>query len=342
MLAPDGQFFHYVRLQNKSGMILTFMDWGATWLSCRIPTDAGLQEVLLGCRLQDYPTQQAYLGAVIGRYANRIANAQFYLNGQVFTLNANQGQHQLHGGEGFNQRRWDIVAQGEKCGRYFVRFALFSPDGDQGFPGNVQAAVTYSLTDDNEVEIEFEALSDQTTPLNLTNHAYFNLDNADNGDLIGHQLQLSADYYLPVNHEGIPIGGLESVDLSCFDFRQMALIAPKCDQALKVTKGYDHCFLLNHHNIQRDPVAILQSQKSRLMMKVWTNQPALQVYTGNYLAGTPSRLGKYDDFAGIALETQVLPDTPNHSEWQQWGGISQANVPYYHWTKFGFCPMDKK
>lgn len=335
--APDGKPFRLFTLTNANGMRLQFMDWGATWLSCKVPVNGELREVLLGCKPQDYPQQAAYLGSTVGRHANRIANSRFTLNDKVFRLAANQGEHQLHGGEGFDKRRWAVDETGEKCGQNFVRFSLFSADGDQGFPGNVKVTLTYRLTDDNSVEVEFEAQSDQDTPLNLTNHAYFNLNNAETGqDVRGHSLQLNADYFLPVDGEGIPNAPLKAVDGTSFDFlEEKPLGLDFLQEEQQVTKGYDHAFLLNAEH--EKTAAILTALDRSLRLEVSTSQRALQVYTGNYLGGTPTRSGgEYADYAGIALETQALPDTPNHPEWWQYGGISRAWEIYRHWTKFQF------
>lgn len=200
-LAPDGKPINLYCLRNSQGMEVQLMDWGATWLSCQVPVQGRLREVLLGCQLQDYPIQQVYMGVTVGRYANRIAQSEFSLNGKRFFLVANQGKHQLHGGVGFDKVRWRT----DKCGENFVQFSHFSPDGDQGFGGNVQVSVQYRLTEQNGLLIEYTAISDQDTPLNLTNHAYFNLEDAENGsDVRSHFLQLNADYFLPVDAEGIP------------------------------------------------------------------------------------------------------------------------------------------
>ncbi|OOF79524.1 galactose-1-epimerase [Rodentibacter caecimuris] len=331
--APDGNPYQLISIQNEKGMCIKLMDWGATWLSCQVPVNGELREVLLGCKVEDYPNQQAYLGASVGRYANRIANAQFELNGETIQLAANQGKHQLHGGNGFAQRRWEI----EKCGDNFVCFSLNSADGDQGFPGNVKVTATYTLTEDNSVKIEYEGLSDKDTALNLTNHAYFNLENAEQGsDIREHSLRLNADFYLPVNHEGIPNSPLKHVVGTSFDFRLSKPIKQDFLQGdQQVTKGYDHAFVVN--KAWQKPCVLLISPNEDLRLEVRTSQAALQVYTGNYLAGVPTRSGgEYGDFAGIALETQCLPDTPNHPEWQNYGGIQKANERYYQWTEFKF------
>ena len=332
--APDGLPFNLFTLQNAQGMRAQFTDWGATWTSCCVPVNGELREVLLGCKLEEYPIQQAYLGVSVGRYANRIANAQFTLNDKTVTLTANQGKHQLHGGvNGFDKRRWAL----EKCGENFVCFSLHSVDGDQGFPGNVDMTVTYTLTEENSVKIEYAGKSDQDTPLNLTNHAYFNLNDAQYGkDVREHLLQLNADYFLPVDSEGIPNAPLKAVDGTSFDFRREKSIgADFLKEEQQLTKGYDHSFLLSGE--PQKTAAILTALDRSLRLEISTSQRALQVYTGNYLGGTPNRNGgEYADYAGVALETQALPDTPNHPEWQYYGGITKAMEAYCHWTKFKF------
>ena len=331
--APDGLPFNLFILQNAQGMRVQFTDWGATWISCCLPVNGELREVLLGCKLEDYPVQQAYLGVSVGRYANRIANAQFPLNGKVVRLTANQGKHQLHGGNGFDKRRWTL----EKCGENFVCFSLYSADGDQGFPGNVKATVTYTLTEDNAVKIEYAAQSDQDTALNLTNHAYFNLENAMQGaDVRNHSLRLNADFYLPVDSEGIPNSPLKHVVGTGFDFRIAKPIKQDFLQGEQLAaKGYDHSFIVN--KAWQKPCVLLTCPNGDLSLEVLTSPAALQVYTGNFLAGTPTREGaQYADYHGIALETQCLPDTPNHPEWQNYGGIVKAGEEYYQWTEYRF------
>ncbi|MBN6064810.1 galactose-1-epimerase [Aggregatibacter actinomycetemcomitans] len=332
-IAPDGLPFNLFTLQNAQGMRVQFTDWGATWTSCCVPVNGALREVLLGCKLEDYPIQQAYLGVSVGRYANRIANAQFPLNGKVVRLTANQGKHQLHGGNGFDKRRWAL----EKCGENFVCFSLHSADGDQGFPGNVKATVTYTLTEENSVKIEYAAQSDQDTALNLTNHAYFNLENATQGaDVRNHSLRLNADFYLPVDSEGIPNSPLKHVVGTGFDFRVAKPIKQDFLQGERTAaKGYDHSFIVN--KAWQKPCVLLTSPNGDLNLEVLTSQAALQVYTGNFLAGTPTREdGEYAAYSGIALETQCLPDTPNHPEWQNYGGIVKAGEEYYQWTEYRF------
>lgn len=332
--APDGLPYQVFTLTNQNGMQIQVTDWGATWLSCKVPVAQALREVLLGCQLEDYQHQQAYLGATVGRYANRIANSRFNLNGKVVELSANQGLHQLHGGpNGFDKKRWILLKKGED----FIRFRLSSENGDQGFAGNVEVVVTYFLTEENAVEIHFDAVSDEDTPLNLTNHAYFNLQNAELGtDVRQHSLQLEASHYLPVDSQGIPNAPLKVVANTSFDFTKRKVIAQDfLQEEQREVKGYDHSFLLSP--LPQKPCAILIAPDHSLSLEVFTSQPALQIYTGNFLGATPRRDGKeYQDYAGIALETQSLPDTPNHPEWWQYGGMSKANERYQHWTVFKF------
>ena len=216
-LAPDGQPWQQVTLRNKAGMTVTVADWGATLLSAEVPlADGSLRRPLLGCaKLEDYARQAAFLGASVGRYANRIAHAHLPYPDGDRQLVANQGANQLHGGKiGFDKQRWSILEHSLR----HVRFLLNSPDGDQGFPGNLDIEVTYTLDDDNALSVRMRARSDRLTPVNLTNHAYFNLDGV-NGDIRDHRLQLQATQMLPIDGAGIPLGDIAAVAGSSFDFQ---------------------------------------------------------------------------------------------------------------------------
>lgn len=313
--APDGLPIRVTVLRNNAGMDVTFMDYGATWLSARVPlADGSVREALLGCATPaDYLTQSAYLGACVGRYANRISHA--YLTRIQQSLSANQPPHQLHGGaEGFSHRRWLIVRQTPTE----VTYRLNSPAGDQGFPGNMTVEVTYRLTEQNALEIHYSAETDQLCPVALTNHAYFNLD-AHQNDARQHRLQLAADRYLPVSAEGIPDGELTPVAGSGFDFRQPKTVATDFlkDSDQQKVHGYDHAYLLNTAGDDQQPAATLWSADNKLSLSVFTTAPALQFYTANFLQGTPARQGSYQNHQGIALESGYLPDSPNHPEWPQ-------------------------
>ncbi|MFS2223268.1 galactose-1-epimerase [Pantoea sp. B65] len=337
-LAPDGQPWRITVLRNQNGMVVTFMDWGATWLSARVPMkDGSVREALLGCATpSDYLHQAAYLGATVGRYANRIAAARLQ-QGNI-QLVANQGEHQLHGGpQGFDKRRWQIVSQSESE----VHYRIASPDGDQGFPGALQARVHYRLDEHNCLSIEYQAQVDQPCPVNLTNHAYFNLD-AQHGDARQHRLQLLADHYLPVDSMGIPCAELKPVTGNSFDFRQPKTVAAEFlqDEDQRVVKGYDHAFLLNSAGDSSQPAAQLWSADGKLQLTVHTAAPALQFYSGNYLDGTPAReQGSYTAFQGIALESEFLPDSPNHPEWPQPSCWLQPGETYQSVTRYTLTPV---
>lgn len=337
--APDGQPWRITVLRNSRGMVATFMDWGATWLSARIPMGNGsVREALLGCATpSDYLHQQAYLGATVGRYANRIASARLIATGT--SLLAGEGPHQLHGGpEGFDKRRWQIVAQREDS----VIYRLSSPDGDQGFPGNLQAQVHYQLTEDNTLTIRYEAEVDRPCPVNLTNHAYFNLD-AHHGDARQHRLQLVAESYLPVDSSGIPAAPLKTVADTSFDFRRTKQVMTDflADADQQAVNGYDHAFLLSSAGDARQVAARLWSADEKLQLTVMTSAPALQFYTGNHLSGTPARGQQhYAAYQGIALESGFLPDSPNHPEWPQPTCWLQPGDRWRSETHYRFTPLD--
>lgn len=341
-LAPDGKPFQVVELTNAHGMKVRLTDWGATWLACQIPVGGCLRDVILGCEtLIQHSKQGAYLGATVGRFANRIAKARFNLNGKTYQLAANQqGKHQLHGGsDAFDKRRWEIIAHTDDS----VEFGLQSSDGDQGFAGNLSVKVRYQLRADNGLAIEFEAQPDQDTPLNLTNHAYFNLNGeSESQTILQHQLRIAADYYLPVDSEGIPKSSLKSVLGSGFDFRQRKTIAQDflTDTDQQHVAGYDHAFLLKNPSLNGEPQVELTAETGDLSLKIFTDQSAIQVYSGNFLANTPNRhRSVYANHAGVALETQCLPDTPNHPEWFKYGGITGAGEIYRKTTLFLFQPI---
>jgi aldose 1-epimerase len=336
-LCPDGQPPRLIELAHASGVRLTLMDWGGTWLSCRVTVGGGEREVLLGCaRLADFFTQTAFLGATVGRYANRIGNAQFARDGRVYPLAPTQGKHQLHGGpDGFDRRRWRIVEQSAE----HVVLGIESADGDQGFPGNLSATVCYRLQAGARISMEYTATVDAACPVNFTNHAYFNLDGAAS-DARQHMLQIHAHQYLPIDAELIPQGELASVEGNSFDFTQPKPIARDflSDEQQRLAGGYDHAYLLDPEC--RDMAAVastLVSGDGRLAMDLYTTKPALQFYSGNHLAGIPARYDAvYSANQGVALETQFLPDSPNHPEWPQADCWLKPGETYRHTTVLAF------
>ncbi|WP_261874760.1 galactose-1-epimerase [Vibrio rarus] len=307
------------QLKNSHGMVVTFMDIGATWLSCQVPVRDEIREVLLGCNtMEKFNQQSARMGVTIGRYANRIANGQFFIDDVAHQVDIGTTGHTLHGGEvGFDQRRWKVAQVKEQL----VQFSLVSAEGDQGFPGELKVTVTYELTELNEVHIRYCANTNKPTIVNLTNHAYFNLMGADSiDDCLGHILSINASHYLPTDNAGIPLGELCDVVGTGFDFLSPKVIGQDLllDEQQDSRNGYDHSFLLNDRCSQGECAATLTSPDSLVTMKLYTTKPALQLYTGNYLKGTANRLDReYDNYAGVALETQYLPDSPNHPHWPQ-------------------------
>lgn len=319
-LAPDGLPVKLVRLKHESGLSLDIMDFGATWLSCKVPMPSGeLREVILACaRLEDSMKQPGYLGATVGRYANRIAGPRIEYGGKVIDLVPGPfGKHQLHGGPGgFSFRRWAILEQSAT----HVCFGLHSPDGDQGFPGNLDAKVTYRLEDNGAVSMDCEAVVDRPSPVAFTNHSYFNLDGCKT-DARQHTLEIRADGYTPVDAALIPLDGVATVAGTSFDFRTPKRVARDfmADAQQKIGGGYDHAWLLNAECADMSkPASVLCSADGTLRMDLYTTMPAIQFYSGNFLGGTPDREGgSYESFQGLALEPGALPDSPNHPEWPQ-------------------------
>lgn len=333
MTAPER-----IELEHPQGLALTLTGLGATWLSCRVPMpDGSRREVLLGCPTPQVQAQQtAYLGATIGRYANRIGNARIALGGRSWALEPQPGSaHQLHGGPGgFHGRQWQV----EEADASQASFSLVSPDGDQGYPGRMEARVSYRIAGPLAVEIAFEArVEGAPSPVCLTNHGYFNLD-AQHGDVRSHRLRIAAQHYLPVDEALIPLGALAGVQGSGFDFRTAKTIERDWlrDDQQGHGGGYDHAFLLDADcTAAASPAAVLQAADDSLHMHLYTTLPALQFYAGQYLAGVPDRNGQpYGACAGLALEPQYLPDSPNHPEWPQpscWllpGQVWQQRIRY--------------
>ncbi|QIQ21244.1 galactose-1-epimerase [Zophobihabitans entericus] len=302
-----------ITLHNHSGMTLQFSPIGATWLSCLLPlSDGSIRDVLLQCA-DVSQNSEAFIGSTIGRYSNRIKNATLQHNFTHYQLIANQGTHQLHGGvQGFHTQRWQMINQQQNR----VIFGLMSENGEQGFPGEVKATVDFMLTEQNEVVINYIATTDKLTPINLTNHAYFNLDGG--GDIKEHQLYVDADYYLPVDREGIPESDLKSVTAGDMDLRELQKISEHFlrSKDRQLLNGYDHAYLLNPaaKNLQQ-PAVVLVSSDQEVTLQVLTNKPAVQIYTGNNLKGTKGKMGIYQNYAGIAIETEFLPDSPNRPDW---------------------------
>jgi aldose 1-epimerase len=316
---PDGQDVDLYLLTNKNGMEAAISTYGGTVVSLKVPDRGGkFADVVLGYDSVDgYVADKVFFGATIGRYGNRIAHAQFSLDGKTYTLAKNNGENTLHGGvKGFNKVLWTAKEVPSKAGQA-LELTYLSKDGEEGFPGNLNVRVVFTLTDTNELKIEYSATTDKDTVVNLTNHSYFNLAGQGTGDILGHQLMLVADKFTPVDSGLIPTGELRSVEGTPFDFRKSTAIGARInqdDEQLKLGKGYDHNFVL------RRPAAPAMSLAARVaepmsgrVLEVWTTEPGIQFYTGNFLDGSAHGKGgqAYGLHAGFCLETQHFPDSPN-------------------------------
>jgi aldose 1-epimerase len=313
---PDGRRVRRVDLGRAPGPVLSLLDLGATVQGLEVECgDGRRRNVVLGHRaVGDYLESTDHFGGTIGRYANRIAGGRFELDGAEVRVGADDRGNHLHGGpDGFDRRVWQL----EECSDTHARFTLESPDGDQGFPGIVRASARYEVGDDR-VRVDLEATCDATTVVNLTNHAYFNLDGVGCGTIDGHELTVLADEYTPVDATGIPLGAHAPVAGTAFDLRTPTVLGPRIrsgeEQVVQVG-GIDHNYVLRGAGLRR--AAVLASPRTRTSLELHTDQPGLQVYTGNSLdASRPAADGgRYRQGDGIALEPQLFPDTPHHPEW---------------------------
>lgn len=313
--SPAGDITLYT-LTNNSGASVTLSSLGAGIVSVIVPDKKGkLEDVVLGYgNAADYMNDGPCAGKTPGRYANRIALGHFKIGGKEYTLAANNGPNALHGGPtGFMNRIWQSEAKGSH-----VKFTYHSADGEEGYPGNLDVTVVYSWNEHNELTIDYEAQSDAKTVINLTNHAYFNLNGEGNGDILGHTLRLNASKYLPTDSTQIPTGEFADVKGTPMDFTSGKNIGQDINadfEPLKIGKGYDHCWVIdNWHKHTLNPVAVLSSGDSARVLEVFTTQPGVQIYTGNWLSGCPKGKSghEYKDYDGVAIECQGFPDAPNH------------------------------
>jgi aldose 1-epimerase len=308
-------------LTNSNGLEVRATNFGGIIVSVRTPDKQGrMDDIVLGFDdLQGYLDNKPYFGAIIGRYANRIAAARFTLDGVQYSLAANNGPNSLHGGiKGFNKVVWSAEPFENSTGVGLI-FTYTSKDGEEGYPGNLRAKVTYTLTDQNELTFDYEATTDKATPVNLTQHSYFNLAGDGRGDILGHELTLNADRFTPVDKNLIPTGELRAVKNSPLDFTKSTRIGSRIndkDEQLVLGHGYDHNFVI--HRTDPGPVlaAHLREPQTGRVLDVYTTEPGVQFYSGNFLDGTIT--GKqghvYKQRFGLALEPQHFPDSPNHPE----------------------------
>ncbi|SDF77254.1 aldose 1-epimerase [Pedobacter terrae] len=313
----DGKAVKLYTLKNKQGASVSITNYGGRIVSLLVPDKSNkLTDVVLG-----YDSVGAYrkkgepfFGALIGRYGNRIGKGKFTLEGKEYQLQLNDGVNTLHGGtDGFFGKVWDA----KQLDSTKLELTYVSNDGEAGYPGKLDVKVIYTLTDDNSLQIDYEATTDKTTIVNLTNHAYFNLNGEGDSTILDHELMIDANTYTPVDSTLIPTGKLQPVAGTAFDFNKAKLIGKQIgdkDEQLKFGKGYDHNFALTHHD-GKTPVAVVKSPKTGIVLSVITTEPGLQFYSGNFLTGADKdgKGGKsYPHRSAFCLETQHFPDAPNH------------------------------
>lgn len=338
--APDGRAVEVITLVNGLGMEVRAMNYGATILTITVPDAKGVMgDVVLGHdSLAGYVKNSPYFGAVVGRYGNRIAKGRFTLDGHAYPLAVNNGPNALHGGlRGFDKLVWqpELVRSDSSVA---VSFTLVSPDGDEGYPGTLTASVTYTLMRDrNDIVVDYEGTSDKATPVNLTNHSYFNL--AGTGDILGHQLTLSADSMTPVDATLIPTGKITPVSGTPFDFRTPMAIGARIDatdEQIRNGGGYDHNFVINRAAPGLVHAAHVVEPTTGRTLDVSTTEPGVQFYSGNFLDGTITGKGGqvYARRNGFCLETQHYPDSPNHANFPS--TILRPGSHYRSRTVFAF------
>jgi aldose 1-epimerase len=313
----DGRQTDLYVIKNHNGMEAAITNYGGRLVSLLVPDKNGkLTDVVVGFKsVQEYQNStEPYFGATIGRYGNRIAKGKFSLNGKRYTLFKNNGANTLHGGKkGFQYVVWDAGKLNDST----LQLTYLSKDMEEGFPGNLKIKVTYSLTGDNGLKCEYEATTDKTTVVNLTNHAFFNLNGEGSGTILNHTAQIFADKYTPIDSGFIPLGPIATVKGTPFDFTRPATIGHRIDEdniQLKKGKGYDHNFVLNGTKVNGlNHAAMVTGDKSGIIMNVYTEEPGLQFYSGNFMLGKNTFSdGSKDDFrTAFAMETQHYPDSPN-------------------------------
>ncbi len=313
---PTGETISLYTLRNEKGVETKISNYGGRIVTLKVPDRAGkLDDVVLGYdTLEPYTKPNPFFGTLVGRYANRIANGEFTLNGKKYTLAKNNGPNSLHGGlQGFDKKAWQ--AQISQDGNS-LQLTYLSKDGEEGYPGNLTAVVTYSLGSDNALKIDYAATTDADTVLNLTNHSYFNLAGHGSGNILTHLLMINADKFTPVNANLIPTGELKSVEGTPFDFREPTAIGARIDspdQQMQYGKGYDHNFVLNGSGGVPSLAARIVEPVSGRVMEVHTTQPGVQLYTSNHIEGNiAGKDGATYHFRGAyCFETQHFPDSPN-------------------------------
>lgn len=316
-------------ITNSNGLSISVLTLGCTLQSVQVPYQNGKADICLGYDTpDDYLSKRSSMGAVCGRFANRIANGRFSLNGCVYQLAVNNGPNHLHGGlNGFAYRIWEVSSTSDNS----VTFMRLSPDGEENYPGNLTVKVTYTLDSCNTISIRYEAVSDKDTILNLTNHAYWNLNGHDDPDAMNHLLSIPASYYCPCDNSGLVTGEIVDVDGSAFDFRDTKKICDGLkmqDPQLICGSGFDHCYLLDGS----EPI-FLKGDLTGITMRITTDMPAVHLYTANHLKNQTGKHGaSYHPRNSVCLETEQVPDSPNKPQFPS--SILKANDCFVSTTNY--------
>lgn len=316
---PDGQTANLYTLTNSHGVEARITNFGGVVVSLMVPDrNDSLADVVLGFdTLESYFEDSPYFGALVGRYGNRIAKGKFTLDGQEYTLVQNNMGNHLHGGlQGFDKVLWQAEPITGDSSGVGLQLRYQSPDGEEGYPGTLDATVTYTLTNDNELQIDYQATTDAPTVVNLTNHSYFNLTGKGGSSILNHEVMINADRFVPVDSTLIPTGELAEVADTPLDFRQPTPVGARINEEhpqLVYGIGYDHCWVLNKDDEGRTLAATVHEPNSGRFLEVFTTEPAVQFYSGNFLDGTLTGKGGavYEQRTGFCLETEHFPDSPN-------------------------------
>lgn len=312
---PDGREVTRFRMTNAQGVSVALIDYGGIITEVNVPDrDGKLANINLGFdSLEGYLGADPYFGGIVGRFAGRIAKSQFTLDGKTYDLAKNNAENHLHGGTvGFNDRLWEAKsASDQDSARVELRYV--SPDGEENYPGELTSQVTYTLNNDNELKVEYEATTTKPTPINLTNHAYWNLAGEGSGTILDHVATLHCDRYLPVDDGLIPIGKRAKVEGTPMDFRTPRVIGDRIQQTGGDPIGYDFCYVVNGEAGELRPAAKVVHPKSGRVIEVLTTEPGIQLYTGNFLDGAAVN-GGYPQYGAFCLEAQGFPNAPNEPE----------------------------
>ncbi len=343
-ILPDGQAVDLYTLRNDEGMNVAIMNYGAAIVSWTAPDKNGkYEDITLGCdSVSGYVKGVPYFGAVVGRYGNRIANGKFTLDGATYTLATNNNPNHLHGGvKGYDKVIWTATPMDSE--EPALKLTYMSKDGEEGYPGNLSIEVVYTLQKDNSVKMAYSATTDKVTVVNLTNHAYFNLSGNMNNTILDHEVKINADKYLPVDKTLIPNAGLQPVKGTPFDFTTSfkigARINDSADTQIKFGGGYDHAWVLSPIKVASSDLvlaAVVNEPNSGRVMEVFTSEPAIQFYTGNFLDGTINGKNgvKYKHRSGLCLETEHYPDSPNQPKFPT--TVLKPNEKYQTTTVYKF------